>query len=161
MSKTSNLNYDIKEMEEADYSDAFAEIEAKINEKMKNKLFAVEELEKPRLSFADKENLREKLFSFLDECNADERKLENELQRLREANDRRSVDVGDSLLKLQLRNIEKLKEHMREYQPAPFTKAWGGDSEYAELSKRLKKVLLAEQGNIFGSKIHTKKGTGH
>jgi hypothetical protein len=158
ISKPSNLNYDIKEMEEQDYNDAFAEIEAKINEKTRNKLFMVDDVEKRQLSFADKENLREKLFSFLEESNADERKLENEIQRLKEAGDRKAIEVGDALLKLQLRNIERLKDHFKEYQPAPFTKAWGGDPEYAELSKRLKKVLLSEQGNIFGQKTHTKKG---
>ena len=31
------------------------------------------------------------------------------------------------------------------------------DPEYADLSKRLKNVLLAESGNIFGTKIYTKK----
>ncbi len=59
--------------------------------------------------------------------------------------------VGDNLLKLQKRNIEKMKDIFKEYQPSPFSKAWGGDPEYAELSKRLKNVLLAEQGNIFGA----------
>ncbi len=58
--------------------------------------------------------------------------------------------MGDNLLKLQKRNIEKMKDIFKEYQPSPFSKAWGGNPEYAELSKRLKNVLLAEQGNIFG-----------
>ncbi len=44
-----------------------------------------------------------------------------------------------------------MKDIFKEYQPCPFSKAWGGDPEYAELSKRLKNVLLAEQGNIFGT----------
>jgi hypothetical protein len=157
ISKPTSLNYDIKEMEEADYADAFAEINAKIDERAKNKLFMVQDTSKPVLSEFDKENLREKLFSFLEECNEDERKLEREYSRLKEAGDRRFVEVGENLLKLQKRNVEKMKEHLQEYQPTPFGKAWGGDPEYAELSKRLKSLLLAEQGNIFGTKVHTKK----
>ncbi len=71
-----DFGYDLAEMEEEEYKDAFAEINAKLEEKSKSRLFTSEPMRRPEpVSSEQKEAIREQLFAFLGESNEDERRL--------------------------------------------------------------------------------------
>ena len=90
----------------------------------------------------EKQNLRDQIFSMLDDFRVEETQLELEYDKLR--NDvglKRAEYLAEGLFTIQKENYTKLKKVLTIYQPQGFGKAWGNDADYLAISKLLKKRL--------------------
>lgn len=62
-----------------------------------------------------------------------------------EAEEKKADIINARLIELQLDNSEKLKDIFKEYQPQPFSKAWGTDADYIKLTDKLKSMMENEE----------------
>lgn len=53
--------------------------------------------------------------------------------------------AADKYFGLQKRNAVTLKTIIDDYQPVPFSKAWGNDADYMKLTTRLKNAMIGDE----------------
>jgi len=104
----------------------------------------------PPPTFEQKKQVRESMFAFLEESSIEETRLEIEIEQAKLTGDFKSADeLADALFLLQKINNDRLNNIIAEYRPQPANRTWGGDPEYAHLSKQL--VAISEAYSVHDS----------
>jgi hypothetical protein len=106
----------------------------------------------------EKQNLRDQIFSMLDDFRVEETQLELEYDKLRnDIGSKRAEYLAEGLFTIQKENYTKLKKVLTIYQPQGFGKAWGNDADYLAISNLLKKRLKAMDKEHIEKKKNNRK----
>lgn len=88
----------------------------------------------PVPNMEEKKNIRERLFSLLEECRINEMRLELEYDLAKSNNEEvKAEELAEQLFIVQKFNSDKLKDIIAEYQPQHVTRVWGNDPDYMEM----------------------------
>ncbi len=85
------------------------------------------------------------MFSFLEVSRLEEQELEEIYQRLKDEGGKPAQDAFENMYNVQKSNAIRVKEMIDDYQPAPFARAWGNDSDYLSISNKLKSALMSDE----------------